>query len=150
MDGPHFRTKFRFEGTYNIPILKNVRFELVATVDIWGLGFLLVETLDPTLGVKSMNWFLTTPTDGDNVDILVSAKVQLLERIDSASNSFVTRTLLLIPQGLRQRLLLPLVMQEFKKSIEKDFVVWDNKAYSDLPLLNRADGQIMKFRKFRT
>ena len=36
-------------------------------------------------------------------------------------------------------------MYEFKKNIEKDFVV---RAYSERPLLNRADGEIMKFRRY--
>ena len=147
--GPHFKTRFRFEGTYNIPILRNVRFELTATVSIWGLGFLFVETVAPTLGVTTMNWFLTTPIDGDHVDILISAKVRAMRGFDS-SNSLITRMLTLIPGPLRQRLIHPLVMYEFKKNIEKDFVVWDNKAYKDRPLLNRADGEIMKFRRYCT
>ena len=146
--GPHFKTRFRFEGTYNIPVLRDVRFELAATVDIWGLGFLFVDTLAPTLGVRTMNWFLTTPIDGDYVDILVSAKVRAA-RFESESPSFVTWCLRLVPGGLRQRFLHPLVMYEFKKNIEKDFVVWDNKMYAERPLLNRAD-EIMKFRNYCT
>ena len=67
-----------------------------------------------------MNWFLTTPIDGDYVDILVSAKVRTMRGFD-ASNSLITRTLSLIPGPLRQRLIHPLVMYEFKKNIEKDF-----------------------------
>ena len=51
LDGPQFRTKFRFEGQYNIPIMRNLRFDLTAAVDIWGLGFPLVETVAPSLGV---------------------------------------------------------------------------------------------------
>ena len=140
--GPHFRTGFRFEGTYNVPILRKLRFELAATVDIWGLGFLFVDTLAPTLGVRTMNWFLTTPIDGEHVDILVSAKVRALARFEEC--------LRLVPGGLRQRLLHPLVMYEFKKNIEKDFMVWDNKVYAERPLLNRADGEIMKFRNYCT
>ena len=51
--GPRFKTRFRFDGTYNIPILRKVRFELIASVSIWGLGFLFVETVAPTLGVTT-------------------------------------------------------------------------------------------------
>ena len=69
-----------------------------------------------------MNWFLTTPIDGEHVDILVSAKVRALARFESEAPSFVTRCLGLVPGGLRQRLLHPLVMYEFKKNIEKDFM----------------------------
>lgn len=64
------------------------------------------------------------------------------------SRSFVSALLRVVPGALRQRLLLPLVMYEFKKNIEKNFVVWDSKAYRERPLLNRADGEIMKFRNY--
>ena len=126
--------------------MRNLRFELAAAVDIWGLGFLFVETVAPQLGVRTRNWFLTTQIDGEYVDILVSAKVQALERFNKASHSIVSRTLSFIPGRLRQRLIHPLVMYEFKKNIEKDFVVWDNQAYTERPMLNQADGEIMKFR----
>ena len=103
LHGPHFKTGFRFEGTYNIPILRSVRFELIATVSIWGLGFLFVETVAPTLGVTTMNWFLTTPIDGAYVDILVSAKVQAMRQCD-ASNSLITRTLSLFPGAIAAKI----------------------------------------------
>ncbi len=39
-----------------------------------------------------------------------------------------------------------MVMHELTENIEKDFVVWDNKAYTKRPLLNQAGGEIMNFR----
>ena len=101
-NGPHFRTRFSFEGTYNIPILQNVRFELAAVVDTWGMGFLFVDTQAPTLGMRTMNRFLTTPVDGEYVDILVSAKVRSLERFDGASNSLFSSIFRLIPGAFDQ------------------------------------------------
>lgn len=48
-----------------------------------------------------------------------------------ASNSLFSSILHPIPEALRQQLLHPPVMDECKKNIEKDFVVEDNKAYSE-------------------
>ena len=49
----------------------------------------------------------------------------------------------------RQEITLPLVMYEFRKNIERDFMVWENKAYNEYPLLTEADGEIfLKFRRY--
>ena len=143
IDGPCFKTDFRFDGSYNYPLLRRVRTELSAEVQIWGLGFLFVETTSESLGARTLNWFLATPVDGDNVDILVSAKVQALDGGGIPG-------LKAVPKRLREKLMLPLVMYEFKKNIENDFMVWENKAYRPYPLLNEADGEILKFRRFCT
>ena len=45
-------------------------------------------------------------------------------------------------------ILLPLVMYEFRKNIERDFMVWENKAYKERPMLNKSDGDILKFRRY--
>ena len=150
LDGPNFNTRFRFEGSYDIPLLRHLRFALSAAVSLCGLGFLFVETVAPSLAVRTMNWFLTTPIDGEHVDLLVSAKVPAMEHIDESTNSLDTRLLRLVPGRLRQTLIHPLVMYEFKKHIEKDFTIWDNKAYRERPLLSRADGELIKVRRFCT
>ena len=141
VDGPCFKTDFRFDGTYNFPFLRGLRTELSALVEIWGLGFLFVETVSKALGIRSLNWFLATSVDGENVDVLVSAKVQALD--DGGINA-----LNLLPRRLREKIILPLVMYEFKKNIEKDFMIWENKAYNERPLLNKADGDILMFRRY--
>ena len=81
--------------------------------------------------------------DGDNVDVLVSAKVQALTESGVPALQWV-------PRKLREQLMLPLVMYEFKKNIERDFMVWENKAYRQYPLLNRAEGDILTFRRYCT
>ena len=141
VDGPCFKTDFRFDGSYNYPLLKRVSNELEAEVQIWGLGFLFVDTVSKSLGARTRNWFLATPVDGDNVDILVSAKVQA---IDAGGIAGLNR----VPRRLRERIMLPLVMYEFKKNIENDFMIWENKTYREYPLLNEADGDILRFRRF--
>ncbi len=143
IDGPCFKTDFRFDGGYHFPLLRGFRTELSAIVQIWGLGFLFVETVSQSLGTRTLNWFLATPVDGENVDILVSAKVQAL-------GSGGMKVLNLVPKWLREQLLLPLVMHEFKKNIERDFMIWENKAYKERPLLNKADGDIARFRRYCT
>ncbi len=88
-----------------------------------------------------MNWFLTTPLDGEIVEILVSAKVQALD-------GGGIKAIRLVPKKWRQKINLPLVMYEFKRNIERDFMVWENKAYIEYPLLTEADGEILKFRRY--
>lgn len=143
IDGPCFKTDFRFDGSYHFPLLRGLRTELSAVVEIWGLGFLFVETVSKALGAKTLNWFLATPVDGDKVDILVSAKVRALD--DGG-----IKALGLVPKKLREKIMLPLVMYEFKKNIERDFMVWENKSYNEYPLLTRSDGDIIKFRRYCT
>ena len=141
IEGLCFKSGFRFDGTYNYPLLQGVRTELSALVEIWGLGFLFVETVSKALGIKSFNWFLATPVDGEKVDILVSAKIQVLD--DGGM-----KALNLLPRRLRENILLPLVMYEFRKNIERDFMVWENKVYKERPMLNKSDGDILKFRRY--
>ena len=141
VDGPCFKTDFRVNGNYGYPILRRHRVELSAVVQIWGLGFLFVETRSHALGARTLNWFLTTPLDGETVEILVSAKVQALD-------GGGIKAIRLVPKKWRQKITLPLVMYEFKKNIERDFMVWENKAYNEYPLLTEADGEIFKFRRY--
>lgn len=141
VDGPCFKTDFRFNGNYNYPILRRYRIELSAVVQIWGLGFLFVETRSGALGARTLNWFLTTPLDGEIVEILVSAKVQALDGGGS-------KAIRLVPKKWRQKITLPLVMYEFKRNIERDFMVLENKAYNEYPPLTEADGEILKFRRY--
>ena len=138
---PCFKTDFRFDGTYNYPLLRGVSCELSALVEIWGLGFLFVDTVSKSLGIKSRNWFLATLVDGEKMDILVSAKIQVLD-------GGGIKALNLLPRRLREKILLPLVMYEFRKNIERDFMIWENKAYHERPQLNKADGDIFKFRHY--
>ena len=79
----------------------------------------------------------------ERVDILVSAKVQAL---DDGGIKGLNR----LPKRLREKVMLPLVMYEFKKNIENDFMIWENKVYREYPLLNEADGEILKFRRYCT
>ena len=81
IDGTCFKTDFRFDGSYHFLLLRGLRTELSAVVEIWGLSFLFVETVSKALGAKTLNWFLATPVDGENMDILVSAKVQALDDV---------------------------------------------------------------------
>ena len=85
-----------------------------------------------------MHW---TPVDGEKMDILVSAKIQVLD-------GGGMQALNLLPRRLREKILLPLVMYEFRKNIERDFMVWENKAYKERPMLNKSDGDILKFRRY--
>ena len=55
VDGPCFKADFRFNGNYNYPILRRHRVELSAVVQIWGLGFLFVETRSHALGARTLN-----------------------------------------------------------------------------------------------
>ena len=106
------------------------------------MGFLFVETLSQALGARTLNWFLTTPLDGETVEILVSAKVQALDGSG-------IKAIRLVPKSWRQKITLPsLVMYEFRKNIERDFMVWENKAYNEYPLLTEADGEIFRFRRY--
>ena len=45
-------------------------------------------------------------------------------------------------------------MHELTNNIERDFVAWDNKTYdvyyTERSLLNRADGEIMRYRRICT
>ena len=65
-------------------------------MQIWGLGFLFVETLSQALGARTLNWFLTTPLDGETVEILVSEKVQALDGSG-------IKAIRLVPKSWRQR-----------------------------------------------
>ena len=136
--GPCFKTDFRFDGSYHFPLLRGVKTELSAVVEIWGLGFLFVETVSKALGARTLNWFLATPVDGETVDVLVSAKVQALD-----GDGFLRH----VPKKILEAFMLPLVLYEFKKNIERDFMVWENKSYNERPMLNKTDGDILKFRR---
>ena len=143
IEGARLKTDFRFDGAYHFPLLRPIHVELTANVEIWGLGYLYVDSISESMGAKTRNWFLATPVDGETVDILVSSKVQALE---NPQNSVMK----LIPKNFRSSLLLPLVQYEFKQNIEADFMVWENKVYNERPMLNRADGDILKFRRYAT
>ena len=55
-----------------------------------------------------------------------------------------------VPKKIREQFMPPWVLYEFKRKIERDVMVWENKSYNERPMLNKTDGDILKFRRYCT
>ena len=107
------------------------------TIHVWGLGFSYVDVDVVSHGFRARHLVLSTPTDGDHVDLHLGAMVT-----SSAPG------LRLVPQRLLDLTLGRAVLQGFLGDVRQDFEVWANKRYVHPPPLAQGDGPVGPYRRW--
>ena len=142
VDGPHFKTDFRVDGSYKFPLLKRIgrSWKPKCRSGVW-----VSCSLRPFrnrwahargIGFSQRPWTVTRWTSSC--------------RQGAGAGWWRDQGTQSGPKRIAREIMLPLVMYEFKKNIENDFMIWENKAYRPYPLLNEADGEILNFRRYCT
>ncbi len=135
VDGPLLWARYAFTRPLFRHGPRRVAARTEFRVDAFGLGFSFVETRLEALGVRTRQLVMATPTDGEHIDLRISAAVAGFDRFGPLGTA--------ARLGSREGL-----MREFVSDVADDFEIWQSKRYLDRPALAKGDGPIPKYRRW--
>lgn len=112
-------------------------------VDVYGLGYSVVETSVTDIGFYSMNFVLPTPIKDDMIRLTIGIAIKPVENASKLHPLAV-----LLPKPILTKIVRTLGMKGYKKDVMDDFKIWQNKVYIEKPPLAKGDGPIPKYRKW--
>jgi nitrite reductase/ring-hydroxylating ferredoxin subunit len=137
-DGPRLTADYRFSRFVGKGRLGFTQ-QVLIHVDVWGLGYSLVDVHVPALGLRTRQLVLPTPTSMDHLDLRIAIAAH-----DARSLRWVGPLLPGFVTGLIARA----VLSVYKDDVAQDFAIWENKRYVARPILARGDGPIMRYRRW--
>ena len=143
VDGAWFKTSFDFTRAQTFAGLKCFTFDVSAETHLHGLGYSLVEVREHAIGMDTRLWVLTTPIDGETVEMTLVSQMRLLAK--PRRPIFGMRFL---PVRLRTRIMNKIVIAAQKYDVLQDVAIWREKKYRPLPALCRSDGEIAAYRRY--
>ena len=100
------------------------------TVEMHGIGCIVVNTHVTTAGVRARQRIFATPIDEDTVILRGGGTMKAM------------------PDPNMTAMISKLFFQGFVQDVEQDFEIWENKAYFERPVLAANDGPIGAYRKW--
>jgi hypothetical protein len=134
--GPYLTVRYGFDRPTVAGRLP-VRVEI--TIHVHGLGYSLVETYLPALGVELRQFVLVTPVGEQRVTMRVAVSLR-----PDAKRAMAGR----LVRGLGARALAELILAGFSRDVQQDFEIWSHKRYVSPPVLAEGDGPIGAYRRW--
>ncbi len=142
-DGAYLKSCFDFKMVRRIAGLADVHSDVSAITHVHGLGYSFVEIHEKTVGMRARLWVLSTPVDGESVELTLVSQVREIRK----PGRFIAG-LAFLPVPLRHRLLNMFFIREERRFVLQDVIIWDRKRYRTPPRLSRTDGPIGKYRRY--
>lgn len=127
--GPLLESSYEIDASLQAVGLRNVTIRAEFDVEVWGLGYSLVNVSLPALGVRCRLFVLSTPIDEEHLDLRLAAMGKHRFR----SLAWLFRNV---------------IHHAFCKEVEEDIPIWRRKAYVDPPALAGGDGPIGEYRRW--
>ena len=143
VDGAHLVSRFDFKRERSVWGLRKLRFDVSVVTHLYGMGFSFVDITEHTTGLRSRLWVLATPIDGTYMELVLASQMQEIDR----PKRFIVG-LGFLPKGIRARVTNRIMLSQQAKDVRQDIPVWACKCFRPRPVLSRADGPIMEFRRF--
>ncbi len=143
IDGAYLRSCFDFKNVRTVAGLVDVVTEITVVTHVHGLGYSLVEFHENTIGMDSRLWVLSTPVDGEFVELTLVSQAR---EVRKPGRYIVGMGFL--PRKLRNRLMNRILIHEERRFVAQDVVIWERKRYQSPPRLSRADGPVGKYRLY--
>ncbi len=143
VDGARLRSCFDFRRAQTVAGIKCFVYDVSAVTHVHGLGYSFVEVRERSIGMETRLWVLTTPIDGELVELTLVGQLRRLLR--PKRPIFGLRFL---PPRLRTRIMNKILVAAQKRDVLQDVVIWSRKRYRPRPHLCRSDGEIGKYRRY--
>ena len=112
-------------------------------VDVYGLGYSVVDSRVPAIGLHAKNFVLPTPVKDDQIKLTIGLAFKPWE-----NPSLLHPLAVLVPRPILHRIIDSIGMKAYKKDVSDDFKIWKNKVYIEKPALAKGDGPIPLYRKW--
>ena len=119
------------------------RFDIAAVAHLHGLGYSFVDITERAVGVRSRLWVFATPIDGTDMERVLASQTEEQGRPGRAGLG-----LGILPRCLRAALANRIALAGEARDVRQDIDIWARKRFRQRPVLSRADGEIMTFRRF--
>ena len=143
IDGEYLRSCFEFKARIRIAGPLNTTFDVATVTHVHGLGYSQVDFHERSIGYRARLWVLSTPVDGTSIDLTLASRVGDMRRPKRAVFGFR-----FLPLRARVDLMNRLVLAKEAGYVAQDVVVWSRKRFLPRPRLNRADGEILAYRRY--
>ena len=140
MDGAYLRSDFEFRRKVKLAGLSFLT-DIAAKTHVWGVGYSFVEFHERVSGLCLRQWILATPVDYTHAEMVIVLQVR---RWEPGQKWLAALLLKCLPTSWLPRFFISRV----KHDVRQDMTIWESKRYQPLPILSRADGEIMTYRKY--
>ena len=138
VEGPVLRSCYAFSRNMLTSGLAPFELSVQITIDVWGLGASTV-LIEGRSGFRVRQWVLSTPLDGDLIDVWLVIDVERLP-----SWRWIRGPLAALGRAVMPRLFL----NELVLEVRKDAEIWRRQDYRPRPVLSAADRDILRFRRY--
>ena len=144
IDGAYLKSCFNFKTVKRQAGLVDILTDHETVTHVHGLGYSFVEIQEKTIPLDSRLWVLATPIDGQQIEFVLVSQVRNIRK--PGGRFFVG--LEFLPSPWRGQMLNRMILQEVKRFVEQDIIIWERKQYQSPPRLSQADGPIGIFRRY--
>ena len=128
-DGPRLRSGYAIDATLGVIGLPNRSVHVQFDVEVWGLGYSLVNLTLEAFGVHGRLFVLPIPIDEEHIELRLACMTHHRWK----------------PVG---RLLRAIIARQFWAEVEEDIPIWRRKKYVDPPALAPGDGPVALYRRW--
>lgn len=143
IDGAYLKSCFDFNARIRIAGPLNTVFDVTTVTHVHGLGYSQVDFEERSIGYRARLWVLSTPVDGTFIDLTLASRVGDMRRPKRAAFGFR-----FLPLRARVDVMNRLVLAKEAGYVSEDVLIWRRKRYLPHPRLNRADGEILAYRRY--
>ncbi len=141
VDGPQLRARYVFERPR--PLFGAARVRAEMDIHQWGLGYALVEVDVVSLGVRTRQLVLATPTTTGRTYLRIAMAVHHI-----AAPGRVHPLLSLVPGGWLANRMASAAIRQYAGDVAQDVPIWEAKGWTDRPALAEGDGPIGPYRRW--
>ena len=142
-DGAYLQSRFKFRNVHRIAGMVDIVSDVSAVANVHGLGYSFVEIHERPIGMHGRLWVLTTPIDGEKVELTLVGQLREFRN----PGRFIAG-LGFLPVRVRRELMNALVLREEQGFVMQDVSIWERKRYQAIPRLCRTDGPIGTYRRY--
>lgn len=141
IEGPHFHVSYAARRPMPYLGALGAKVDFDFALDIYGLGFSLVNVTVSKYGAQARLFILARPTVKDRIDLGLALS---LKKIDDPGK--VHPLARLVPRQVLTNLIARGIHQSLIHDTKQDLVIWEHKRYIHPPALAEGDGPIGKYR----
>lgn len=127
--GAHLQSGYAIEASLKSVGLPFGSIRIEFDVDVWGLGYSLVQAEVESLGLQGRLFVLPTPVDGEHLHLRLACNTKHRS-------------------ALLGRIMRRLFHRGFCAEVEEDIPVWRTKQYLERPALAAGDGPLAEYRRW--
>jgi nitrite reductase/ring-hydroxylating ferredoxin subunit len=139
-EGPYLTSTYTMDRSAGF-LGRGDKLTAIFTVHVHGLGYSFVEVEVPKFGLKTRQYVLSTPVDGNKIHLRLATSIN-----KNLTPSKINPLLAIFPKTPLAYLIRNATMKGYKHDVSQDFKIWQNKTYIHPPALSKGDGPVAQYR----